>query len=382
MAKIVFIPFPETGHVNPSFKLAKSLKSRGHQVIYLGIRDFEESVRMQQLEFLPIFESIFYKGYVHQAVVNGGGETFETMLLTARSGHQYAELFSELEQILRNIRPDIVIIDCLLSSVALMAKSLGISCILLNIQFFDPWEDPNRSSIYQALHDTPELVLCPQEFDFPRTKKRENCHYVEASIDLERRDVQFPWSDLSRDKQLIYCSLGSQSHLINDAQKVLQTVINAVSVRSDLQLVLTTGARLNPADFGAVASNIILVNQAPQLEILKRASITITHGGFNTVKECVFFGVPMIIFPLIRDHPAVAARVVHHGLGLRGKIAQISVEMVHAMINEIDARASFRRRCGEMSEIFRELEEAENSVKIVLSRINGSPVNVTQRRGA
>jgi MGT family glycosyltransferase len=252
-----------------------------------------------------------------------------------------------------------------------MAKSMKIPIVLLNTQFYDPWEDSSKAAVYQALRDAPELVLCPQEFDFPRAERRANCHYVEASIDQERSDPPFPWSKLSPDKPLIYCSLGSQSHLIKDGQKVLRRVIDAVSARSDLQLALATGAHLNPEDFGEVPANIILVNNAPQLKLLKQTSIMITHGGFNTVKECIFFGVPMIVIPLIRDHPAVAARVVHHGLGVRGNINQVSVEMIHSLIAEIDGNPFFRSRCSQMGARFRELEEVGESVKIVLSILNG-----------
>jgi MGT family glycosyltransferase len=255
-----------------------------------------------------------------------------------------------------------------------MAKSLRMPSVLLNTQFYDPWEDSRKAADYRALLDVPELVLCPQEFDFPRADKRSNCHYVESSIDQERKDVPFPWRKLNADKPLIYCSLGSQSHLIRGGQNLLQTVIDAVSARTGWQLVLTTGAHLNAEDFQRVAENIILVNKAPQLDVLKRASIMITHGGFNTVKECIFFGIPMIVIPLIRDHPAVAARVVHYGLGVRGNINQVSVESINSLIDEIDRNPSFRTRCSQMGERFRQLEEAEQAVKIVLSIINRLPM--------
>jgi UDP:flavonoid glycosyltransferase YjiC (YdhE family) len=378
MARVVFVPFPETGHLNASFKLARTLKSRGHEIYYLGIKDFEEPVRLQRFEFVPIFENVLHKGFLAQQVADAGTETFEAILLAAGIGRQRYDLLKDLQQILVNTTPDLLIIDLLLSSVALMAKSLRMESVLLNTQFYDPWEDSRKAADYKALLDVPELVLCPQEFDFPRADKRGNCHYVESSIDQERRDIAFPWHKLSADKPLVYCSLGSQSHLIRGGQNFLQTVIDALSARTGWQLVLTTGTHLDPEDFEVVTENIILVNKAPQLDLLKRTSIVITHGGFNTVKECIFFGIPMIVVPLIRDHPAVAARVVHHGLGVRGNINQVSVESINSLIDEIDQNPSFRTRCSQMGERFRQLEEAEQAVKIVLSIINRLPVK--QRR--
>jgi UDP:flavonoid glycosyltransferase YjiC (YdhE family) len=370
MARIVFIPFPETGHLYASFKLARQLKALGHEITYLGIWDFAEPVRLQQFEFEPLFANAIPKGFISQHVTHSEVEPFEVILLAAQRGREAADLLAELAQTLANLRPDVLVIDLLLSSVALLAKQLRLPGVLLNTQFYDPWEDARKAADYRRLLDVPELILCPQEFDFPRARTRENCHYVEASIDQQRRDVAFPWARLDRDKPLIYCSLGSQSHLISGGQKVLQTVVEAISARSDWQLVLTTGTHLNPEDFGEVADNIILVNRAPQLDVLQRAAIMITHGGFNTVKECIFYGVPMLVFPLIRDHPAVAARVVHHGLGLRGNINRISVEMIHAMIDEVADHPAFQTRCRRMGDWFKQREAAGDAVRWVLSQLH------------
>jgi len=379
---MVFIPFPETGHLYASFKLARQLKSLGHEITYLGIQDFEEPVRRQQFEFEPLFANAIPKGFLSEQVANSEAEPFEVILSAARKGRHPDELLAELARTLVGLRPDILIIDLLLSSVALLAKRLRMASVLLNTQFYDPWEDARKAADYQPLLDVPELVLCPRELDFPRASTRANCYYVEASIDQQRSDGVFPWHRLDPKRPLIYCSLGSQSHLINGGQRALQIVIDAIAERNDWQLILTTGTHLHPDDFDAVAPNIVLVNRAPQLDVLKRTSIMITHGGFNTVKECIFYGIPMMVLPLIRDHPAVAARVVHHGLGLRGNINQISVEMIHTMIDEIAGNPSFRKRCNQMRDCFRQREEAGEAIKKILSQLHHKVVEPINQKTA
>jgi UDP:flavonoid glycosyltransferase YjiC (YdhE family) len=370
MARVIFIPFPETGHLYASFKLARQLKSLGHEITYLGVQDFEAPVRLQQFDFQPLFADAIPKGFLSQQVANAEAEPFEVILAAARKGRRPDELLAELARTVVALRPGVLVIDLLLSSVALLAKRLEVASVLLNTQFYDPWEDARKAADYRLLLDVPELVLCPREFDFPRAVTRANCHYVEAAIDQQRSDGDFPWQRLDPDRPLIYCSLGSQSHLINGGRRALQVVIDAIAARQDWQLILTTGTHLNPVDFGEVAANVALVNRAPQLDVLKRASIMITHGGFNTVKECIFYGVPMIVLPLIRDHPAVAARVVHHGLGLRGNINRLSVETVNAMIDEIAGNPSFRTRCDRMRDCFRRREEAGEAVREVLAQLS------------
>jgi UDP:flavonoid glycosyltransferase YjiC (YdhE family) len=64
--------------------------------------------------------------------------------------------------------------------------------------------------------------------------------------------------------------------------------------------------------------NVRVVASAPQLAVLRRAHLMLTEGGSNSVKECVHFGVPMLVYPRNADQPGNSARVVFHGLGLRG----------------------------------------------------------------
>ena len=362
MAKVVFIPFPETGHFNATFRLAKSLKSRGHEVAYLGLSDFEESVRVQQLNFTGILESAFPRGFIEQELVKQGVETLDALVSqTERLGPDFDPL-AELGRVVMKARPDILMVDLLLPAVVAMAKAAGLPSIFVNTQFYNPWDEPD--SLYRSLEDIPELILCPEEFDFPRPRKRARCHYVEASIDDERNETSFPWRELDPGRRLVYCSLGTQSHLIKGSRRVLQHIIDGVSSEGDFQLVLASGANLGRDKFGVLPSNVIVVQQAPQLALLKRTAVAITHGGFNTVKECILFGVPIIVFPLIRDHPAVAARVVHYGLGLRGSFDNVTPESIQLMVRQVDRHPSIRTRVRSMSERFRELEQSGKAIEV------------------
>lgn len=68
---------------------------------------------------------------------------------------------------------------------------------------------------------------------------------------------------------------------------------------------------LDPSSF----KNAIVVPFAPQLAVLERASLAITHAGLNTVLECLTAGVPMVCLPVTNDQPGVARRVEWVGAG-------------------------------------------------------------------
>jgi UDP:flavonoid glycosyltransferase YjiC (YdhE family) len=55
----------------------------------------------------------------------------------------------------------------------------------------------------------------------------------------------------------------------------------------------------------------------PQPALLPRVDAVITHGGNNTVTECLHFGKPMVLLPLFWDQYDNAQRMDELGLGVR-----------------------------------------------------------------
>ena len=62
--KIGFISMPLAGHLNPMTTLARELKSRGHEVVFIGVPDAEQIVRAAGLDFVSFCEEEFPAGAV------------------------------------------------------------------------------------------------------------------------------------------------------------------------------------------------------------------------------------------------------------------------------------------------------------------------------
>jgi UDP:flavonoid glycosyltransferase YjiC (YdhE family) len=376
MANIVFLMLPERGHLISSFKIAKTLMSRGHRVYYLQIPEFEEYIISQGLEFIPLFESIFPKQYrfCHSF------STMENLILrvgieaTALGMTGLAVMKKEVRSALERINAHLLVQD-INTEINPGVLEIEIPCIILNSTII--------SRPVYTIPEVPILVLCPEEFDLPQAKRTAQ-HYVEASIDLQRKEVAFPWDNVREDKRLIYCSLGTQSQWSHSStshesnlrtrKNFLRAVINVMVDRPDLQLILSAGGHLYAQELHDLPSNIIIVDSAPQIEILKRASLAITHGGLNTIKECIFFGTPMIVFPLAVDQFKNAECVVHHQLGLKGDIEIVSESVIHSLIEEIDSNPVFRCRMKIMRELFRKAENDGRAITIIESALNSGPI--------
>jgi MFS family permease len=64
---------------------------------------------------------------------------------------------------------------------------------------------------------------------------------------------------------------------------IFRTIGTALAKRNDLQLVLSVGDRVDPQQMVSAPKNVIIVQRAPQLELLKLVSVCITHAELNTV---------------------------------------------------------------------------------------------------
>jgi len=58
-----------------------------------------------------------------------------------------------------------------------------------------------------------------------------------------------------------------------------------------------------------------VVSYAPQLELLRRSTLAISHAGLNTVLEALSESVPIVAIPVTNDQPGVAARISWLGAG-------------------------------------------------------------------
>jgi MGT family glycosyltransferase len=227
-----------------------------------------------------------------------------------------------------------------------------------------PLDNVNTRTMFAPALSLPELILCPREFDFPRAESP-NRYYIEPLLDLAGDNVSFPWNRICGEQPLLFCTLGSQSHHSPFSRRLFQTIMDALATRPERQLVVALGEHLNVADFRVSSPNITAVNWAPHAELVKRASIVINHGGLGTVKQCIYFGVPMIVFPSIRDQPGNAARVKYHGLGLVARPRGVSVGQILALVDTVESDPAFKAKAESMARVFREAEESAPGVRVV-----------------
>jgi len=112
--------------------------------------------------------------------------------------------------------------------------------------------------------------------------------------------------------------------------------------------VLSLGDQIDPQQIGPVPNNAIIVKQAPQLELLKKTSVCITHAGLNTVLESLAQGVPQIAIPVTYDQPGVAARIAHKKTGVVMSLDKLAVDRLASVLNEVLTDATYRENARKL----------------------------------
>ena len=431
--KIGFLSQPLTGHVNPMTALARKLRSRGHEVVFIGVPDMESAVRAADLDFVPFCENEFPLGSVAKrwgAVANLHG--LDVVRYTARELTPPL-VKASLEHLPRKIGEtgvNALVLDSLYRFLELAPIHLRVPYVQIwNVLHFDV-SGSTPLAFYSWPHETsPEalarnagglqimrelgksmmpiiqsyternglgidlsnpaatvsklavITQTPKEFDFPIPHLPPQFHYAGPFHDNGGRAlVPFPWEKLNG-KPLIYASMGT---LVNGQTNAYRMILEAVSEFPDMQIVLSVGKAFSLEDLGPVPPNTIVVRIAPQIELLKRAALCITHAGLNTALEALAQGVPMVAIPIGYDQPGVAARIAYHGVGEFVEIASLTARHLSELIIKVTSNPAYRDKARWFQKVLAEtngLDIAANIIERVFVKQNDEshqlPLNIT-----
>ncbi|HXM24614.1 MAG TPA: glycosyltransferase [Chthoniobacterales bacterium] len=223
------------------------------------------------------------------------------------------------------------------NGVAKFAKMLsndGVKAYAKNAGFKIDWENPGF-----AYSKIAWLTQTPKEFDFQNSHWPSQFHHTGPFHDGKgREEIKFPWERLTGEP-LIYASMGT---VLNGQAEVFRTIAAGAAKHKAMQLVLSIGEQLEPEQIGPVPSNAIIVKRAPQLELLKLASVCITHSGLNTVLESLAQGVPQVAIPVSFDQPGIAARIAHHKTGVVTSLDRLTPAHLSNLLDEVLNDATYR----------------------------------------
>jgi MGT family glycosyltransferase len=345
-----------SGHLNPMTTLGRELMRRGHRVTLVARPDGESKAVAAGLGFAAIGAAEFPRGAIAaQAAALGGMTAGKALRYTIDMMRLAAEVtLRDTPAVIREHGIEGLLVDQVNPAAGTVAEIAGLPFVkVANALALNrdpacppavlPWQyrpgplgrlrnaagnwflhrvtAPVRDTInaYRVRHglaprvgeEAPaflaEIAQQPAFFDFPRARPEPRLHFTGPwHAAGGGSDVPFPWERLDS-RPLVYASLGTLQNRLSE----MFVAIAAAVAPLDAQLVISLGAA--DQDVAALAArcagNPIVVPIAPQLQLLDRAKLAITHAGLNTALESLARGVPMVAIPITNDQPGVARRL-------------------------------------------------------------------------
>lgn len=226
-----------------------------------------------------------------------------------------------------------------------------------NIKFVGPSVDESvRSNIVKEKCDMDKYVKMIEQFLEKNAIESLNIeHSNQDHKSLLLRSDSTGENFKKHFKPIIYVSMGTVFN--NENSHLFKVLVEACKFfANEYAIIVSTGdekAYEKYANSSLNSDNILLIPHTPQVEILKRAHLFITHAGMNSVSEAVNYGVPIICLPLSGDQPFVAWRVADElGMGIRLQPdADLTVDKVKNTILQILNNPSYRLKAQELSNI-------------------------------
>lgn len=357
---VVAPPYPS--HFQAFQALAGTLLVRGHKVTFLHQFDSQRWLQDPRIAFAPVGLDEYPPGSLDQALRLAANPTGPLRLrrLIRHLADTSAMLCEALPGELERLGVDALLCDQLEPAGALAANALGlpyvsVACALpinrepgvpLPVMPFKYGGDRRSQKLYQGSTRVHDWLMAPQRqvlqaaaqrlglagsatqedylsplaqvsqtlagFDFPRVGLPPHFHAV-GPLRNGAQHASGTWS-FKPDRPVVFASLGTlQGHRFSLFAKIAQAC-----QRLDLQLLIAHCGGLDSQQHAQLLhlGARYVTDFAPQQWAVRRADVVISHGGLNTVMDAIAAGTPMLVLPIAFDQPGVAARVVHHRLGL------------------------------------------------------------------
>lgn len=351
MSTISFLNIGMHGYINPTLPIVAELVRRGHMVTYHTFPTFA-----------PQIAAAGAKVHLH-----AGGDLplpdppiplamLDVLVRTA------LDLLPDVLSDLRGIRPDLIVHGAACPWGAVAASELGVPAAATFTTFAFNRQMPSPTGISGALAAT---ALAHPRLGWAYLRARWNLHrrydtgalplidlmnareplnlvftssafqpgaeafdasyrFVGASVGSRLTDPSFDAARL--EAPVLYASLGT---VFDAGPALLRTFATALAPLGGT-VVVSTGQE-DPAALGALPANVLARRSVPQLQVLERAALFVTHGGMNSVNEAMRAGVPTLLVPQGADQPLVAGRVVELGAGLALRTEDVTVETVRSL---------------------------------------------------
>jgi MGT family glycosyltransferase len=206
------------------------------------------------------------------------------------------------------------------------------------------------------------IIFIPRFFQPMEETFDDRFVFVGPSLLPRHQEIAFPFEQLRTDFPLLYISMGT---VFNNQPDFYRHCFEAFGDQP-WQVVLNRGKRIDATRLGPVPTNFLLSPYVPQLEILQRARIFVTHGGANSVMESMYYGVPMVIIPQQPEQRMSAQRIVDLGLGVQLDKDAVTATVLRNAVERIAQNSLYHEQAQVLRQATRDAGGYERAVDAII----------------
>jgi MGT family glycosyltransferase len=427
------------GHLNPLLAIARHLHGEGHEVAFVthGPAGPRAAIARAGFPAHEVRSSALSLGFLVLPWFTGYLETYYAFRLFTLGLPHYAR---EVARVLEEHPADAVVYDFAFRGAALAAEMRGLPSICVysaglclpgpgipplgsGLPIGEPWV--RRGRLYHGLTERLRrrtdaatarvrsllglppvealgdlgcaspwltLLLTAHEIEAPRDEPPPTTFFIGPCFAGRGDDAGFPFEELTGEKK-VYVSLGT---VFNKKPEVFRRIIAGVCPEAgggagragtaEVELVISGGGAYDALAARPLPAHVRLYRRVPQVELLPRVDAVVSHGGNNTVNECLAAGKPLLVLPVGGEQGDNASRVVHLGAGLRAELRRARPAEIGEQLRRLLDEPSFAAaalRCAEVLGRTRGVETACRFIARVaetrepVRRPAGYPLTVT-----
>lgn len=339
MGRIMFFCIPAHGHTNPTLSVVRELINRGHEVVYYSYNNFKEKIENTGAMFVSCDE---YDCEMKLSAKDGKRISTDLAFATKVLVDTTLALEKKIAEDIQNFKPDCIVADSMALWGRLSAKKYNIPFVSSTTTF--AFNKESAKTMKQSFWQIIKMLFSMPKMTKEINRLKEKGFPINNILDIiandentdtvvyTSRDFQ-PCGDSFGEKyafvgpsirakttefektydKLVYISMGTVN---NDMPSFYQNCIHAFK-STGIQVVMSVGESVNLDDFTNLPENIQVYNSVDQIAVLQKADAFITHCGMNSVSEALYFGVPLVMYPMTTEQGAVASRVEQMGAGIK-----------------------------------------------------------------
>jgi UDP:flavonoid glycosyltransferase YjiC (YdhE family) len=214
--------------------------------------------------------------------------------------------------------------------------------------------DPDGDMAFRYLH----VCFTPPGFDGPGARFPPTARFFAHYSTPTPGEGLPPWLDQLAGRPTVLVSMGTVFHRTPGLQEAILAALRDEPVN----LLIALGFDQDPARLGPLPPHVRVQPTLPQVALLPRCALLVSHGGFNSVKEALAAGVPLVLVPIAGDQPYCASRCQALGVSRVIGPARRNAAAIRAAVRTVLSDPSYRQSARHMRDEIRALPPAAAAV--------------------